>query len=234
MFLGLYNYTTYLTYLNLLSGFCGIGFAVYGKYIYSLIFLLLSGICDMFDGLISRMKKNRTLIEKRYGVQIDSLADMISFGFLPIFINHSLTWNKDKSQFILLQKFENEPYFIFLIGFFWSLYLLAALIRLAYYNVLTESNNIKTKKFIGVPVTTAAIIFPFLGFLKENSFITKQNDWFWFWIHFICMTLLTFLFLCNKITLKKPKAKKTIILIGLVGFVWVVFLLCSNYITTQK
>ncbi|WP_349402189.1 CDP-diacylglycerol-serine O-phosphatidyltransferase [Candidatus Phytoplasma solani] len=230
MFLGLYNYTTYLTYLNLLSGFFGISFAVVGKYTSSLIFLLLAGICDMFDGLVSRTKKNSTIFEKRYGIQIDSLADMISFGILPILINYSLIVPKTKEKESIMFLTRHTPFF-YLIWFCWGLYLLAALIRLAYYNVLAESDNKSSKKFIGFPVTTVAMVFPFVGFLKmiskslslQINDVQILNDVFWFWVHFVCIILLTFLFLCDKIILKKPKAKKTIIIVGIVGIIWIIF-----------
>ncbi|MBS2126173.1 CDP-alcohol phosphatidyltransferase family protein ['Fragaria x ananassa' phyllody phytoplasma] len=215
MFLGLYNYTTYLTYLNLISGFCGIGFAVHGKYSYALIFLLISGILDMFDGLVSRTKKNRTLLEKKYGVQIDSLADMISFGLLPVFINYTL----------LPQ--DNIPTIIW---FFWSLYILAALVRLAYYNVLTEehiASYSQVQKFIGIPVTTSAIVFPCLGLLQKifkNVLSTDKSTFFW--IHFVCLLLLTFLFLFKKIELKKFKNKKIMIIISVfLGSFWIISVL---------
>ncbi|MBP5835705.1 CDP-alcohol phosphatidyltransferase family protein [Candidatus Phytoplasma meliae] len=219
MFLGLYNYTTYLTYLNLISGFCGIGFAVYHKYSYSLIFLLISGILDMFDGLVSRTKKNRTLLEKKYGVQIDSLADMISFAILPVFINYTL-----------LDDPQDIPKIIW---FFWSLYVLAALIRLAYYNVLTEeysTSHSQVQKFIGVPVTTSAIVFPCLGLLqkifKNVSSIDKN---IFFWIHFACLLLLTFLFLFKKIELKKIKNKKITIIISVLGTLWIISILIFKF-----
>ncbi|MDV3185915.1 MAG: CDP-alcohol phosphatidyltransferase family protein [Candidatus Phytoplasma australasiaticum] len=84
MFLGMYNYTVYLTYLNLLSGFMGIICAVQNKIILACVLLLLSGILDVLDGIVSRCKKVRSLKEKRYGIQIDSLSDLISFGILPL------------------------------------------------------------------------------------------------------------------------------------------------------
>ncbi|MDV3178544.1 MAG: CDP-alcohol phosphatidyltransferase family protein, partial [Sweet potato little leaf phytoplasma] len=61
MFLGMYNYTVYLTYLNLLSGFMGIICAVQNKIILACVLLLLSGILDVLDGIVSRCKKVRSL-----------------------------------------------------------------------------------------------------------------------------------------------------------------------------
>ena len=56
---------------------------------FSLIFLMLSGVCDMFDGKVARMCK-RTKEEKEFGIQIDSLADTLNFIAIPVIIMFSL------------------------------------------------------------------------------------------------------------------------------------------------
>ena len=55
---------------------------------YSLVFLVLAGVCDMFDGKVARMCK-RSKEEKEFGIQIDSLADTVNFVCLPVVS----TWN---------------------------------------------------------------------------------------------------------------------------------------------
>ena len=47
----------------------------------------------MFDGKIARTKKNRTEVEKRFGIQIDSLADIICFGVAPSLIAYRMGMN---------------------------------------------------------------------------------------------------------------------------------------------
>lgn len=65
MFLGFYNYTVILTYLNLLSGFTGIILSIQNyNFVNASIFLLISGIFDIFDGFISRLKTKRSIQEK--------------------------------------------------------------------------------------------------------------------------------------------------------------------------
>ena len=49
----------------------------------ALVCLAISGLCDMFDGKVARTKKDRTEAEKRFGIQIDSLADIVCFGVSP-------------------------------------------------------------------------------------------------------------------------------------------------------
>ena len=83
--IGVYDYTVILTYLSLLSGASGIIVCLKGighPYL-CMFFLLFSGLCDTFDGKVARSKKNRTEREKRFGIQIDSLSDLVAFGVLP-------------------------------------------------------------------------------------------------------------------------------------------------------
>lgn len=70
--------------------FVGIIFSILGIYLsyiesieYAVIMLILAGICDAFDGPIAR-RVNKSV--NQYGVQLDSLADIISSGILPICI----------------------------------------------------------------------------------------------------------------------------------------------------
>lgn len=61
----------------MLSSVVGMGFAVQGKIIAAVICLMFSGFCDMFDGIVARTKKDRTDEEKRFGIQLDSLSDIV-------------------------------------------------------------------------------------------------------------------------------------------------------------
>ena len=80
MMLGVYDYTVVLTYVSVLISMGGMLFSVNGYPRMAIVCLALSGFCDMFDGKIARTKKNRTEVEKKFGIQIDSLADIICFG----------------------------------------------------------------------------------------------------------------------------------------------------------
>lgn len=90
--IGFYDYTVILTYLSLLSGTTGIMLCLNGvghPYL-GMFFLLFSGLCDTFDGKVARTKKNRTEQMKKFGIQIDSLSDLVAFGVLPACIGISL------------------------------------------------------------------------------------------------------------------------------------------------
>ena len=74
----------------------------------------------MFDGKIARTKKNRTEVEKKFGIQIDSLADIICFGVGPTLIAYRMGMNHGIGVTILM------------------FYVLAGLIRLAWSNDVCE------------------------------------------------------------------------------------------------
>jgi len=147
--IGFYNYTVILTYLGLLSGFGGILCAANGKIKEALVLLIVAGLCDMFDGKIASTRK-RNHAEKRFGIQIDSLSDLVCFGALPALIGFRCTSGT------VLQ------------GIVPGVYLLCALIRLAWFNVDEEQRQDQEaegrKNYTGLPVTTAALLIPvFVG-----------------------------------------------------------------------
>ena len=103
---GYYNYTVWLTYFSLICGSTGIAmcFVFPERPIFAVVCLLLSGFCDLFDGKVARTKKDRTEQEKSFGIQIDSLVDLVSFGVLPACILLAMALNvfEDKSQIVWL------------------------------------------------------------------------------------------------------------------------------------
>ena len=148
MFIGFYNASVVLTYLGLSFSVVGMALAFLGFIPGAIMCLILSGVCDMFDGTVARACK-RTEKEKKFGVQIDSLVDTVSFGVFPIIIGISMGFTSRLNIIVYV------------------IYVLAAVIRLAYFNVLTEEKKIITKMekvsyYHGLPVTSIAIILPFI------------------------------------------------------------------------
>ena len=84
--IGFYDYTVILTYLSLISAIGGIALVTSDHPILAPFCLLFCGMCDMFDGRIARGYGSRTRKEKLFGIQIDSLCDMVSFGVAPVII----------------------------------------------------------------------------------------------------------------------------------------------------
>lgn len=144
--LGIYNYTVILTYLGMLISFAGLTLAMKGEMQGALMCLMFSGACDMFDGKVAATKADRTLQERRFGIQIDSLSDLVCFGVLPAVIVYAAGQGGGVSPYIC------------------GLYLLCALIRLAWFNVDEEERQSQTQErrefYLGLPVTTSALILP--------------------------------------------------------------------------
>lgn len=155
--LGIYNYTVILTYIGMLTGFAGILCAMDGDVHAALLCLMVAGVCDMFDGAIASTME-RTRREKRFGVQIDSLSDLVCFGVLPAAIVRTASGQSGTVLFIA------------------GLYLLCALIRLAWFNVDEEErqeHEIGSRTvYYGLPVTTAALILPALIELGGRNGVT--------------------------------------------------------------
>ena len=76
--------------MNFISGILGIICATEGNTFYAIILLMFAGLCDMFDGKVARTKKKRTIEERHFGIQLDSLADVVSFGVLPAINGYTL------------------------------------------------------------------------------------------------------------------------------------------------
>lgn len=157
--IGIYDYTVILTYGNALFSIIGIYFAFHQNILASIFCLMLSGVCDMFDGFVANLKE-RSKQEISYGIQIDSLADLISFGVFPTVIAYGL--GLTNSMYV--------PLFAF--------YILAALIRLAYFNVteleIRDTQNKKREYYEGLPVTSSAAIIPLLFFLCSKFHLSFQ------------------------------------------------------------
>ena len=140
--IGFYDYTVVLTYLSLMSGATGIMLCLNGighPYL-GMFFLLFSGLCDTFDGKVARTKKNRTEQMKNFGIQIDSLSDLVAFGLLPASIGISMLRYALRMPGLsgftsyVLTHYPKPTQFI--LTFIAVLYVLAAMIRLAYFNVM--------------------------------------------------------------------------------------------------
>ena len=147
--IGVYNYTVILTYLGMVSGFTGILCITSGDVKTSLLCLMAAGFCDMFDGKIASTME-RTRQEKRFGIQIDSLSDLICFGVLPGMIGYHCAGRSILAAVIA------------------GGYVLCALIRLAWFNVdeeqRQEEESSRRETYLGLPVTASALLIPlFIG-----------------------------------------------------------------------
>lgn len=224
--IGFYNYTVWLTYLSLLSAMMGIIVALNGTGhpFLGMFFLLVSGLCDTFDGTVARTKQNRTDAEKSYGIQIDSLSDLIAFGALPACIGVAMLRVSPRLPEIPNIRAENrfEGPFSILIYAILLFYVLAALIRLAYFNVAEEERQKNEggarTYYEGLPVTSAALIFPTILLIQQLTPFDITP------VYFGAMFLTAIAFIV-RFRVKKPKFKEILlmVLIGAVEFAILLF-----------
>lgn len=214
--LGFYDYTTALTYLSLLSACTGIVLSLTGSGhpFLGCFCLLLCGFCDAFDGKVARTKKDRTEMERNYGIQIDSLSDLVAFGVLPACMGGALIL---KSPFLrgLAETYHDRWFFILgALALFaiLILYVLAAMIRLAWFNV-TEEERQRTeggvrKYYTGLPVTSAALIFPVVMLLEY--LVPKDLS-----LVYIAAALVTGVAFLSKFQVPKPGLRGILVMIGI-------------------
>ena len=203
--IGFYDYTVILTYISFISAVAGIFSASTMNLRWAIFFLAFSGLCDMFDGKIARTKKNRTEDEKNFGIQIDSLCDIVCFGVLPIVICYKLGMDRIWSMAIL------------------ALYGLAGLIRLGYFNVMEAKRQAEEggarKYYQGLPITSMAIAQPLLFvvsplFPSHMAFVVSLH---------VVVALVGLLFILN-FRLRKPSVKEVLLIVAAVTLAVLVIL----------
>ena len=203
--LGYYNYTVVLTYMGMLAAFVGIMMVINRDFPEAIVCLMVSGVCDMFDGMVAATKE-RDDKEKCFGIQIDSLSDLISFGVFPalfvyVFLDNTV-----------------------LAGFIASFYVLAALIRLAYFNVLEEERQRHTterrKVYLGLPVTTIALMLPAVHIAYDCGVFKNKMVYLLLLLFVMAGFVLPF-------EIKKPNAlgKIGMVLLGILEVLGVLFLM---------
>lgn len=195
--IGFYNYTVVLTYMSLISAVLGMTFAHGGNFGLAVFCLALSGFFDMFDGKVARRKKDRTDDEKLFGIQLDSLCDVVAFGVFPAFLCYCLGVNGRIGMLA--------------IGF----YCISGVIRLAYFNVL-ETNNFFSdeeheKVYYGLPITSISIILPLI-FLIRFTMSAKM-----FSLVLVIMLIAVGLLFIANFKLKKPSNKVLLTICIVVG-----------------
>jgi len=197
----------FITLLNVFSGCVATVFAVLNQLEFAAIFVFLGIFFDFFDGLAARLLDVRSEL----GVQLDSLADMITSGLVPGIVMFQLLrmsqfggWNSDSSLLNL-----NSTQMIWgpervsiipLIGFIITL---ASAYRLAKFNI--DENQ--TSSFIGLPTPANALLIlslPLILLYQNNDFLNEVilNQWF-----LIGLTILSVYLLNSKIELFSFKFK---------------------------
>lgn len=196
--IGFYDYTVILTYISFASAVSGIFCASTGHVRWAIFFLAFSGLCDMFDGKIARTKKERTEDEKNFGIQIDSLCDVVCFGVLPIVLCYQLGMRYIGSMILLV------------------FYGLAGVIRLGYFNVMEAKRQNETdearKYYQGLPITSMAIALPLLFVVSP---LLHSPLAFKVLLHLL-VAVVGMLFVTN-FRLRKPSVKELVLLVAVIA-----------------
>ena len=135
------------TSLNLLCGYLSIIFTSRQEFLEACWVIVLAVICDILDGRIARL----TSVTSRFGAELDSLADLVSFGVAP--------------AFLVFNRYLADMPFLGLIST--SLFVVCGALRLARFNVTTPSGK---DVFTGLPIPAGAGILCTLTILEMQFF----------------------------------------------------------------
>jgi CDP-diacylglycerol--serine O-phosphatidyltransferase len=134
---------------NLFFGFWSMVSATRGNFLWAGWFLVLAGIMDVIDGRLARLSRT----DSKFGAELDSLVDVISFGVAPAILMYHLM-------------FADAGGFAWMLGF---TYVVAVAIRLARFNVASETPY--TPWFTGLPSPAA-------GMLLGVYYPFSQTSWY--------------------------------------------------------
>lgn len=195
----------FLTLLNLLSGVLGILWVLEGQPLYGAYFVILSATFDFFDGFAARLLK----VQSELGKELDSLADVVSFGVLPGILLYSLTKSQTEASFL--------PYCTLIIP-------MLSAYRLAKFNLDTRQSD----RFIGLPTPANALLLTTIPHLAARW--PELSPWLSSPITLVVIAWLTSLLLVVELPLIALKFKNNslrdnsyryaLLLIGAVCLVW--------------
>jgi CDP-diacylglycerol---serine O-phosphatidyltransferase len=165
-----------LTLANLFFGVFAIIAASRGQFTQAGWYVVLGGICDAFDGRVARA----TNTGGKFGEELDSLVDAITFGLAPALIMYFAVLNRSGWDWI------------------WAyLFVACAVLRLARFNV-EQAGSAKTY-FQGLPSPAAGLTLATYYWFSQTPLYTETNlvNWPWHWTLRIVMGALSFLMISN-------------------------------------
>lgn len=138
---------SFFTLMNLFSGFLAITQIADGRFDYACWLIVLAGFFDALDGMMARLTNSQSL----FGVELDSLADVVSFGIAPSFLVYGFGLGQFGSLGLIVS----------------SLPAICGAVRLARFNVNFDGE--KKEHFTGMPIPVAAIFIValILNFSRE-------------------------------------------------------------------
>ncbi|WP_395059628.1 CDP-alcohol phosphatidyltransferase family protein [Flavobacterium sp.] len=161
-----------ITLLNLFCGCIALVFAFQQEFLLAFYFVCLGIFFDFFDGFFARLFK----VSSPLGLQLDSLADMITSGVVPgVIMFQMLLKSFGEEKVISVSSWDNSVMVLPFLGFIITL---GACYRLANFNIDTR----QTDSFIGLPTPANALFILSLPLVLLNpnlEFIANslQNHW---------------------------------------------------------
>lgn len=159
----LFTVPNMLTLANLLAGAAAIVFTLqYHAYETALWLIVAAAVCDFFDGFAARLLNQISPL----GVQLDSLADDISFGLAPAIVMFDLYAHSESMYNFPSEVMQPLGYVTLLVAAFSAL-------RLAKFNIDTT----QTTEFSGLPTPANALMLMSLAVLAEQGNIVLSQEW---------------------------------------------------------
>lgn len=222
-----------LTCLNLFSGCVAIIAAYNGDFYLASLFIVAGAIFDFFDGMSARMLKAYSPL----GKELDSLADMVTFGVAPAMIIFTLLRKLTNCECLPYYVADYLPYLAFVIAAFSAL-------RLAKFNI----DERQTTSFIGMPTPANALFWIGICIGIDNGVLAFVNNiWILLALTFIFSYLLVseipmFSFKFKSLDWKSNKLRyiflaiaiPTLILLGIPGISAIILLYILLSIITKK
>jgi CDP-diacylglycerol--serine O-phosphatidyltransferase len=155
MVIGAYNAACLVTLAGFVAAVAAIALAAAGRIELALSCLVLAGLADLFDGVVAR-RLERSDYEKEFGVQLDTVVDVVSFVLAPFVIAFAAGLRTPAGLGAM------------------ALFTVAGAVRLAHFNTLSAQGADQSTHHRGLPVTYTALIFPVLfllrGLVPESGF----------------------------------------------------------------
>ncbi len=148
MILGAWNAACFVTLAGLVAALGAIALASAGRIALALAGLILAGLADLFDGPVAR-RLERSDYEREFGVQLDTIVDVVSFVVAPVAIAFGAGLHSTTGLGAML------------------LFAVAGAVRLAHFNTLSARGADQATHHRGLPVTYTALVFPVIFVLRD-------------------------------------------------------------------
>lgn len=184
-----------LTLAGLAAGVVCAVLAVQGLIAYAVVSLMVSGLCDLFDGFLAR-RMSRSDEQRRFGGHLDSVVDACSFGFAPVILMYCAG-------------LESIPEIMLLVGF-----TCCAVWRLAYFDTIGLKTTGADRFYSGLPTTYVALVLP-LAFIP--GFFAVE----WLRVALVIATVILAVAMVSSVPVRKPGGLSYIVFlimaVGMVG-----------------